>query len=597
MRMRKLSPPKPTAAPLRPAPGVRASTDARDDGAPLTTMHDYRYAGTPLQRRTAASGPASADAVAPARASAAMPGPASTPGPAIAPDARAEPARDGAHGLPAPLRHGIERLSGVTLDHVRVHYNSTRPARWQAQAYAQASEIHLAPGAARHLPHEAWHLVQQAQGRAPATARIGGVALNDDARLEREADVMGARARSQGIAADAARTARPAGPARAKGASPPVVQAKLVFNKTQIGDDEQAVAGLIATLAGADAIQDPALRQAFTEYLEADPARLKHVITKWAGAPAHKSIKGDFARPQDAQPKAKVRNYEDADSLAFALLAEAHSKQKKQDEKAYATEVMNDPAIYASLVKLINEQIPKALLSYEMMIGNLGSLTPKNRRTYLEYVRTDADTSVMDVLRAPGKHTFGELVAAIHDVQELLYQVKNEELLPTHKDETARNLANPHALPPERYQGSVFVGMSAESPNGMPVITRAPVDRKWRGSEATPRPSDPHVRTAMLLGNPTDMGPSMTAARMFVLATHGGATSSQIHALALALFAFWNRIYRRDITDVHRYHFTMDMAANFGVSYSPFAAIDKRSREKQEAFHLRDVESEFDEWD
>jgi hypothetical protein len=80
------------------------------------------------------------------------------------------------------------------LDHVKVQYNSARPAELDAHAYTQGSEIHVAPGQERHLPHEAWHTAQQAQGRVQATAQLEGVRLNDDVRLEREADVMGARA-------------------------------------------------------------------------------------------------------------------------------------------------------------------------------------------------------------------------------------------------------------------------------------------------------------------------------------------------------------------------------------------------------------------
>ena len=98
-------------------------------------------------------------------------------------------------GLPAQLKSGIEALSGVSMDGVRVHRNSSRPAAVQARAYTQGSDIHIAPGQDHHLPHEAWHVVQQAKGRVPSTGRLpGGVPLNDDPGLEREADVMGARA-------------------------------------------------------------------------------------------------------------------------------------------------------------------------------------------------------------------------------------------------------------------------------------------------------------------------------------------------------------------------------------------------------------------
>ena len=96
-------------------------------------------------------------------------------------------------GLPDGLKSSVESLAGVSLDGVEVHYNSHEPARLQALAYTRGSEIHLAPGQERHLPHEAWHAAQQAQGRVQATAQLEGMGLNDDAALEAEADVMGAR--------------------------------------------------------------------------------------------------------------------------------------------------------------------------------------------------------------------------------------------------------------------------------------------------------------------------------------------------------------------------------------------------------------------
>jgi hypothetical protein len=99
-------------------------------------------------------------------------------------------------GLPDALKAAVESLSGVSLQNVRVHYNSGKPGQLQAHAYTQGSEIHVAPGQEKHLPHEAWHAAQQAQGRVPVTAQLEGVRLNDDAGLEHEADAMGARAAS-----------------------------------------------------------------------------------------------------------------------------------------------------------------------------------------------------------------------------------------------------------------------------------------------------------------------------------------------------------------------------------------------------------------
>lgn len=102
-------------------------------------------------------------------------------------------------GLPNQLKAGIESLSGMSMDHVQVNYNSDKPAQLNAHAYAQGSEIHVAPGQEQHLPHEAWHVVQQAQGRVRPTMQMkAGVPVNDDAGLEAEADVMGQKALGMG---------------------------------------------------------------------------------------------------------------------------------------------------------------------------------------------------------------------------------------------------------------------------------------------------------------------------------------------------------------------------------------------------------------
>ncbi len=97
-------------------------------------------------------------------------------------------------GMPDHLKSGIENISGMDLSGVRVHYNSSKPAKLNALAYAQGSDIHVAPGQERHLPHEAWHVVQQAQGRVNPTMQAKGLSMNDDKGLEHEADMMGMRA-------------------------------------------------------------------------------------------------------------------------------------------------------------------------------------------------------------------------------------------------------------------------------------------------------------------------------------------------------------------------------------------------------------------
>jgi len=58
-------------------------------------------------------------------------------------------------GLPGNLEAGIENLSGINMDDVRVRHNSDKPAQLQSAAYEQGSDIHIAPGQEKHLQYEA----------------------------------------------------------------------------------------------------------------------------------------------------------------------------------------------------------------------------------------------------------------------------------------------------------------------------------------------------------------------------------------------------------------------------------------------------------
>jgi hypothetical protein len=90
-------------------------------------------------------------------------------------------------GLPESLKKGVESLSGLSLDDVRVHYNSRSPLELGAQSYSSGNDIYIGPGQEKHLPHEAWHVVQQKQGRVKPT-------IDGAPDLAVEADVMGTKA-------------------------------------------------------------------------------------------------------------------------------------------------------------------------------------------------------------------------------------------------------------------------------------------------------------------------------------------------------------------------------------------------------------------
>ena len=101
-------------------------------------------------------------------------------------------------GLPDNIKNGVENLSGQSLNDVKVHYNSDKPKQMKAHAFAEGNQIHVAGGQEKHLAHEAWHVIQQKEKRVSPTTKINGLNVNTDKSLEKEADVMGAKAASLG---------------------------------------------------------------------------------------------------------------------------------------------------------------------------------------------------------------------------------------------------------------------------------------------------------------------------------------------------------------------------------------------------------------
>lgn len=97
------------------------------------------------------------------------------------------------------MKLDFERRSGLSFDDVRVHYHSEKPAQLQALAYTQGTQVYVAPGQERHLPHELGHVVQQKRGAVRPTAVRGGVPVNESPDLERSAGRLAEAARGPGL--------------------------------------------------------------------------------------------------------------------------------------------------------------------------------------------------------------------------------------------------------------------------------------------------------------------------------------------------------------------------------------------------------------
>jgi hypothetical protein len=140
--------------------------------------------------------------------------------------------------LPEDVQAKMEGAFGTDFSAVRIHEGRHAEAVG-ALAYTQGTDIHFAPGQYQPqsqrgqelLGHELTHVVQQSQGRVQATTQAKGVDINDDASLEREADIMGKQA-ANGQRVDAAALALPA-PAPAG-----VVQRMIDKDVPDVGGDD-----------------------------------------------------------------------------------------------------------------------------------------------------------------------------------------------------------------------------------------------------------------------------------------------------------------------------------------------------------------------
>ena len=100
-------------------------------------------------------------------------------------------------GIPDGMKTHIEYMSQVSLDDVRVHYNSDKPAQKGEvlgkviNAYAEYPNIYIAPGQEHCLGEEIWHLVQQIKGEVKATDSVGGQKFNNESGLEDTAKKLG----------------------------------------------------------------------------------------------------------------------------------------------------------------------------------------------------------------------------------------------------------------------------------------------------------------------------------------------------------------------------------------------------------------------
>lgn len=516
-------------------------------------------------------------------------------------------ARPNNTGLPDHLKSGVENLSGMSMDHVKVHYSSSLPAQLHAHAYAQGSDIHVAPGQERHLPHEAWHVVQQAQGRVRPTMQMkAGIAVNDDAGLESEADLMGARA-LQLKQPPAASTANPATQRRSQhGAAngPQLGQLKSMQAMMSSGDPIQLKLKVGATDYTAlyqtplliDAVVDPLMLRLDAAVVGTDieidfganrPA-VKAQLTKWIeddkGRPGAKSHK-IFGR------KEQYRIYDTDLNLAKGLLGWVLAKPGRKEEKGFADTVYTNVSIAAS----INSLLKKVAVKIDNLTDINGTALSKEKigrikrelstdsvaggAAYLGHyqhffdvvstkgaaVRTGIEKNQLKLVENPLLYSMKDKIIVLHDLMEYFMTVPWVD-----PNAEGRNVL------PEPVADMSLSTATIDPMTGARLTTTAsrgklqvPQNTALEVSHGTRDETDAGTMLARAERAPVWAGQSFTAMRMLGLAEWVGASTAEKTALAWGIFAFWRKDYDHTVNYAyHTLHEVMDIASNFGVEYS-----------------------------
>ena len=255
----------------------------------------------------------------------------------------------------------------------------------------------------------------------------------------------------------------------------------------------------------------------------------------------------------------EYRVYTSRVNAARALIAEVLSQKNLKHEDVLARKILDNPFIRA--------EIASAIMAVKRVYGP--RMTDKPPKTLDDFIRSghsgvykfyygffSPGKEFTGVFTNPYRYSVGKLIAVLHDAMDLYSRQMGA---------VAVNVSSKEIRPKEaRGPGTHIVRQKI---GGTAQFRRKDPKRKLRGIATIE--SRGSIQTARKYNMPVSAGPSFTTARMLTMCEKSGCNVQQLESVALGLFAFWNDVYNKSATSVHRYHFVMDMAKNFGVEYTP----------------------------
>jgi Domain of unknown function (DUF4157) len=308
----------------------------------------------------------------------------------------------------------------------------------------------------------------------------------------------------------------------------------------------------------------------------------------------------------------------DRENAIRKILAEEYREEATKKEGELATEIMDNRVIVENLKKVAEKIRGWDLYQrYNKQVN--GEYDFYRRSQYALYKSVGVDK----VLRTSNDLT--KLISAIHDVTTFLYNFKDEYIDPKNieernkeikdleeevdkieqkyfkavmddkdevlglklleqkvekelelnnkkKEKTDKTVANEAVKIPDEKSKSTYDFVKSKNPtdwkterieNVKPKAVFTEKDGVTSGMIAYIEEKSEVMKKVRENKMLVEVGPSYTTGRLMQLCETLGCSDDEKIAVALAIFAFWNKDYWKSTSGIHRFHFVMDMCKNY----------------------------------
>lgn len=508
-------------------------------------------------------------------------------------------------GLPDNLKSGVENLSGYSMDDVKVHYNSDKPAQLNAHAYAQGTDIHLASGQEKHLPHEAWHVVQQKQGRVQPTLQMKEkVNINDDEDLESEATRMGDEAVKSSTLNSIQKKEAVINTSKST-----TVQRWIMMSSaaTELAPEDDLAEHLITTSSKFDKDTKKPIDNEFNHLISFEDTKVKVAealsfldlkkpksqsddfqdndsnsitiediedeLKSWMGVVSEDNVEsvqdemdGDVLKPQSdkeqynvrakAKTKAEMRYYNSYEELAWALVQSLGLQVPMNLLDTYDKEIY--VAQYTIQSSSINNDLEKVIQNIFKYIAEIEVSEMKGRPDYAPFHKINTWEDFKEKYNnAFMPESFMGKITFLHDIKSY-FAISKHSILDNKPSEII-------------VTGNEESGLSKKINDTKGAFPGEMSINKtdMRYNLGTVDEADPFTLFMRSKGRSVWAAPSFTTVSMLEIAKQCGCNEQELTAIAYGIFSFWCIQYPKTATPIHTFHEVMAAAQSYGVNYNP----------------------------